>query len=144
MRLHTLKTHQRADRLPSEGRNVRFPTLGQITCEGEESSMSTMHIATATRSYVRSVERIAAKAPDPALAERLLTAAVSMRIALEMLPEGSPHQLFELRNRAAAIARIPRAGSTAHTSLLAAHAVFAERAAEWALVCGLGTRPAPV
>ena len=106
--------------------------------------MSTMHIATATRSYVRSVERIAAKAPDPAVAERLLTAAVSMRIALEMLPEGSPHQLFELRNRAAGITRIPRPGSTAHTSLLAAHAVFSERAAEWALVCGLGTRPAPV
>ena len=106
--------------------------------------MSTMHIATATRSYVRSVERVAAKSADPAIAERLLTAAVGMRIALEMLPEGSPHQLFELRNRAAAIAAMPRVGSSAHTALLAAHAVFAERAAEWALACGLGTRPAPV
>jgi hypothetical protein len=106
--------------------------------------MSTMHIATATRSYARSVERVAAKSADPAVAERLLTAAVGMRIALEMLPEGSPHQLFELRNRAASLASIPRVGSSAHTSLLAAHAVFAERAALWALACGLGTRPAPV
>jgi hypothetical protein len=106
--------------------------------------MSTMHIATATRSYARSVERVAAKSADPAVAERLLAAAVGMRIALEMLPEGSPHQLFELRNRAATLASIPRVGSSAHTSLLAAHAVFAERAALWALACGLGTRPAPV
>lgn len=106
--------------------------------------MSTMHIATATRSYVRSVERVAAKSPDPAVAERLLTAAVSMRVALEMLPEGSPHQLFELRHRAAAITAIPSAGSSAQVALLSAHAVFAERAAEWALACGLGTRPAPV
>lgn len=106
--------------------------------------MSVMHIATATRSFVRSVERVAAKSPDAGMAERLLTAAVSMRIALEMLPEGSPHQLFELRHRAAAIAAIPRVGSSAHTALLAAHAVYAERAAEWAFACGLGTRPAQV
>lgn len=106
--------------------------------------MSTMHIATATRSYVRSVERVAAKVADPAVAEGLLTAAVGMRIALEMLPEGSPHQLFELRHRAAAISAIPAVGSSAHTALLSAHAVFAERAAEWALDRGLGTRPAPV
>ena len=106
--------------------------------------MSTMHIATATRSYVRSIERVAAKSASPVVTERLLTAAVGMRIALEMLPEGSPHQLFELRHRAAAIAAIPAVGSSAHTSLLAAHAVFAERAAEWALALGLGTRPVPV
>jgi hypothetical protein len=106
--------------------------------------MSTMHIATATRSYARSIERVAAKSADPVVTERLLTAAVSMRVALEMLPEGSPHQLFELRHRAAAIAAIPAVGSSSHTALLSAHAVFAERAAEWALVCGLGTRPARV
>lgn len=106
--------------------------------------MSIMHISTATRSYVRSVERVASKVADAAVAERLLTAAVGMRIALEMLPEGSPHQLFELRNRAAAIAAIPAVGSSAHTALLAAHAVYAERATEWALSRGLGTRPAPV
>ena len=106
--------------------------------------MSTMHIATATRSYARSIERVAAKSTDPVVTERLLTAAVGMRIALEMLPEGSPHQLFELRHRAAAITAIPTVGTSAQASLLAAHAVFAERAAEWALACGLGTRPAPV
>ncbi|KAA1426673.1 hypothetical protein [Nocardioides antri] len=106
--------------------------------------MSVMHISTATRSYVRSVERVAAKSSNARETERLLTAAVSMRIALEMLPEGSPHQLFELRRRAAAIAAIPPVGSSAHTALLAAHAVYAERAAEWALAHGLGTRPAPV
>jgi hypothetical protein len=106
--------------------------------------MSIMHIATATRSYVRSVERVAAKVADTDVAERLLTAAVGMRIALEMLPEGSPHQLFELRHRAAAVASIPPVGSTAHTALLAAHAVYAERAAEWALSRGMGTRPVPV
>ncbi len=106
--------------------------------------MSTMHIATATRSYARSIERVAAKSTNPAVTERLLTAAVGMRIALEMLPEGSPHQLFELRHRATAITAIPTVGTAAHTSLLAAHAVFAERAAEWALACGLGTRPATV
>lgn len=106
--------------------------------------MSTMHIATATRSYARSVERVAAKATDPAVAELLLTSAINMRLALELLPEGSPRQLFELRHRAAAIAAVPTVGSSAQRALLAAHAVFAERAAEWALAYGLGTRPAPV
>lgn len=106
--------------------------------------MTVMHIATATRSFVRSVERVAAKSPDPRVADGLLTAAVAMRIALEMLPEGSPHQLFELRHRAAAISAVPPVGSTAHTALLAAHAVYAERCAEWALSRGLSSRPAPV
>lgn len=106
--------------------------------------MSTMHIATATRSYARSVERVAAKSTDPVVTERLLAAAIDMRIALELLPEGSPRQLFELRQRAAAIAAVPTVGTSAQRALLAAHAVFAERAAEWALACGLGTRPAPV
>lgn len=106
--------------------------------------MSVMHIATATRSYVRAVERVASKVTDAEVADRLLAAAVGMRIALEMLPEGSPHQLFELRHRAAAIAAVLPVGSSAHTALLAAHAVFAERAAEWALSRGLGTRPAQV
>ena len=103
--------------------------------------MSTMHIATATRSYLRSAERVAAKAGDWAVAERVVSEAANMRVALDRLPDGSPHQLLELRNRAADIAAIPAMGTSEHAALAAAYAVFSERATNWANACGLGTRP---
>ncbi len=103
--------------------------------------MSTMHIATATRSYARAAERVAAKSADWVVAERLNHAAANLRVALDRLPDGSPHQLVELRHRAAVLARIPALGTAENAALLAAHSVFDQRVAEWAAVCGLDTRP---
>lgn len=103
--------------------------------------MSTMHIATATRSYLRSAERIAARTAAWGMAERLTAASAGMRVALERLPDGSPHQLLELRARAAVIASIPADGTPEHAALAAAHAVFSERAVAWGAACGAGTRP---
>ncbi len=103
--------------------------------------MSTMHIATATRSYARTAERVAARSADWVVAERLTHAAANLRVALDRLPDGSPHQLVELRARAAVLARIPALGTPENAALVAAHGVFAERAAAWAAACGLDTRP---
>lgn len=103
--------------------------------------MSTMHIATATRSYLRSVERVAARTPAWAMAERLNSAVAGMRVALERLPDGSPHQLYELRSRATVITDLAAPGTQERTALDAAHAVFFERTIAWAAACGLGTRP---
>ncbi|PWN01034.1 hypothetical protein DJ010_20690 [Nocardioides silvaticus] len=105
--------------------------------------MSTMHIATATTSYLRSVERVATRTEAWGMAERLMAAAAGMRVALERLPDGSPHQLVELKGRAALIATIPAEGTAEHAAIAAAHAVFLERALAWADEHGLGTRPAP-
>jgi hypothetical protein len=105
--------------------------------------MSTMHIATATTSYLRSVDRVAARTAAWGMSERLTAAAAGMRVALERLPDGSPHQLLELRGRAALIATIAADGTAEHAALSAAHAVFLERALAWADEHGLGTRPAP-
>lgn len=105
--------------------------------------MSTMHIATATTSYLRSVERVATRTAAWGMAERLTAAAAGMRVALERLPDGSPHQLLELKGRAALMATIPAEGTPEHAAVAAAHAVFAERALAWADEHGLGTRPAP-
>ena len=103
--------------------------------------MSTMHIATATRSYLRSAERVASRTPAWGLAERLTAAVAGMRVALERLPDGSPHQLYELRSRAAVIADLAADGTPEHAALDVAHAVFFERTIAWAAACGLGTRP---
>lgn len=105
--------------------------------------MSTMHIATATRSYLRSVDRVVVRTPAWGMAERIAEASAGMRVALERLPDGSPHQLVELRGRAALIASMPAEGTAEHHAIAAAHEVFMKRAAEWAAMCGLGTRPAP-
>ena len=103
--------------------------------------MSTMHIATATRSYLRSAERVAARTPAWGMAERIAQASTGMRVALERLPDGSPHQLYELRARAAVIAGLAAAGTPERAALDAAFTVFCERAGAWADACGLGTRP---
>jgi len=110
---------------------------------GEEALMSTMHIATATRSYLRSVERVAARTAAWGMAERLTAATAGMRVALDRLPDGSPHQFVELRDRAAVIAAIPAPGTAEHATVAAAYAVFSERAIAWAVECGVGTRPNP-
>src|SRR5690349_21616396 len=101
--------------------------------------MSTMHIATATRSYLRSVDRVASRTSAWGMAERLTAATAGMRVALERLPDGSPHQLYELRSRAAVITELAAAGTVERAALDAAYAVFAERTIAWAVACGLGT-----
>jgi hypothetical protein len=103
--------------------------------------MSTMHIATATRSYLRSAERVASRTPAWGLSERLTAAIAGVRVTLERLPDGSPHQLYELRSRAAVLAGLAAAGTAERAALDAAYAVVAERTHAWAAACGLGTRP---
>ena len=105
--------------------------------------MSTMHISTATTSYLRSIDRIATRTAAWGMAERLTEAAAGMRVALERLPDGSPHQLLELRGRAALMVTLAAEGTAEHAAISAAHTVFLERALAWADAHGLGTRPVP-